>query len=316
MPPPNPNPNWRNYQKGECDKDGNVIDRIYARDGNYVIYFSGCELFYETDPELIKNLGPANSALGRINRLLSWIDDSENKKDTWGYRHKYSTLELVGDALEMSFLQQFDDGQKVLNEIEDRLKTAEENKFRTHYQFGTVAVTVLAWILYACFHLAGHEPPYLIAAALGLAGGTFSVFLKLGSLPVNLNLRPWHLFLTGTTRSIIALLAGIALLLAMRSKMFAAIAYKGDPPELLDALKVAEYFFCFLAGFSESLVPNLLRDSEKENPKSKEKPTETPPPAPAKQAAPAKQPTAEMLAPGKQAAPAKQGATPEPRQEG
>ena len=44
----------------------------------------------------------------------------------------------------------------------------------------------------------------------------------------------------------------------MRSKVFAGIAYKGDPPNPGDALKIAEMFFCFVAGFSESFVPNIL----------------------------------------------------------
>jgi hypothetical protein len=48
----------------------------------------------------------------------------------------------------------------------------------------------------------------------------------------------------------------------MRSKMFAGIAYRdGIVPCAGDPLGIAEMFFCFLAGFSESFVPNILSKS-------------------------------------------------------
>jgi hypothetical protein len=95
-----------------------------------------------------------------------------------------------------------------------------------------------------------------------MAGGLFSVCLNLGSLEVNVNQQKVFLLSAGATRSIVAFLAGIGLLLAMRSKMFAGITYKENAPPLAgEALEIAEMFFCFLAGFSESFVPNILSKS-------------------------------------------------------
>ena len=100
--------------------------------------------------------------------------------------------------------------------------------------------------------------PWILAAALAILGGLFSVCLNLGSLEVNVNQQKWFLLIAGATRSIVAFLAGIGLLLAMRSKMFAGIAYQDGKPPDGTALQIAEMFFCFLAGFSESFVPNIL----------------------------------------------------------
>src|SRR2546426_7090871 len=101
--------------------------------------------------------------------------------------------------------------------------------------------------------------PWILAAALAMAGGLFSVCLSIGSLEVNVNQQKRFLLCAGATRSIVALLAGIGLLLAMRSKMFAGITYKDSEPLLAgEALGIAEMFFCFLAGFSESFVPNIF----------------------------------------------------------
>ena len=48
----------------------------------------------------------------------------------------------------------------------------------------------------------------------------------------------------------------------MRSGMFAGIVYKGDiTPSIGSGLAIPEMFFCFLAGFSESLVPSILSKS-------------------------------------------------------
>jgi hypothetical protein len=83
------------------------------------------------------------------------------------------------------------------------------------------------------------------------------------------NQKKFFLFFAGTTRAIVALLAGVGLLLAMRSKVFAGITYKGDPPQVAEGLMAAEMFFCFLAGFSETFVPNIL--SKATETKDKEK---------------------------------------------
>lgn len=44
--------------------------KVYAVGDGYVIYFIGSELYYETAPMVGKDLGKADSALARINRLL------------------------------------------------------------------------------------------------------------------------------------------------------------------------------------------------------------------------------------------------------
>jgi hypothetical protein len=47
----------------------------------------------------------------------------------------------------------------------------------------------------------------------------------------------------------------------MRSKTFAGIIYNGEVPGHDGVLQITEMFFCFLAGFSEAFVPNILSKS-------------------------------------------------------
>src|SRR5205807_3786397 len=138
-------------------------------------------------------------------------------------------------------------------------------KRRLMYQAGTVCVTTVLFSIYLIVRdssTPGLETWAMTTVLAGI-GGVFSVFLNLGLLEVNVNQNKGFLLCAGATRSLVAVLAGVALLLAMRSDMFAGIVYKGEPPSISDSLGTAEMFFCFLAGFSESFVPNILRDSEK-----------------------------------------------------
>jgi hypothetical protein len=256
------NPDWQTYRAGEGDKAGRKIKKVHAVGDGYVIYFIGCELYYETTSALGKDLGSADAALARINRLL----DANPEEGTREYDINVSTLELAADAFEMFFCGERTEALEILNGIRDKLQAKEEGQRRLMYEGGTALITALAWILYLGFQSMGFIPaewyPWMLAAALAMAGGLFSVCLNLGSLEVNVNQQKVFLLTAGATRSIVAFLAGIGLLLAMRSKMFAGITYRNSQPPLAgEALEIAEMFFCFLAGFSESFVPNILSKS-------------------------------------------------------
>ena len=262
-------PDWRRYRAGSGDKAGRKITRIYAADQDYVIYFLECDLYYETSPEIEDDLGSADAALARINRLL----DANPPKNTREYDENCSILELAADALEMFFCGEKTEATDILNGLCDKLKAKEEGQRRLFYQLGTFAITVLVWVFYLVFLAKGginpKWEPWFLAAALAMAGGLFSVCLSIGSLEVNVNQEKLFLLFAGATRAIVALLAGAGVLLAMRSKIFAGITYSKDPPNIGEALVTAEMFFCFLAGFSETFVPNIL--SKATETKDKEK---------------------------------------------
>ena len=216
---------------------------------------------YKTTPALEKDLASADAALARINRLL----DANPTEGTREYNINVSTLELAADAFEMFFCGERTEALEILNGLRDKLQAKEEAQRRLAYQLGTVLITMLAWIIYLWSlwqsWIPGKWEPWILAAALAMAGGLFSVCATIGSLEVNVNQKHSFLFIAGITRAVVALLAGTGLLLAMRSEMFAGITYKGGPPATADPLKAAEMFFCFLAGFSESFVPNILSKS-------------------------------------------------------
>lgn len=263
-----PNSDWKTYRSGQGDRAGRKITEVYAIEDDYVIYFADhafsknrvcCELFYEVKEELDQDLGKADAALARINRLL----DDNQKKGSKEYNFNYSTLELAADALEMVFCGEKTEALEILSSLCDKLQAKEEGHRRLNYQVGTFIIAGLTWGFYLYLkNRNGFYPgwePWILAAALAMAGGLFSVCATIGSLAVNVNQQKAFLFCAGATRAVVALLAGAAMLLAMRSKMFAGIVYEANKVPLIgDPLTIVEMFFCFLAGFSESFVPNIL----------------------------------------------------------
>lgn len=246
---------WRKYEVGKGDRAGRKITKIYALDARYVIYFVGCELFYEPTTGLATDLGKADAALARISRLLDLRQEDEGRRE---YNFDLSTLELAADALEMFFCDEKTEALEILDGVRDKLLEKEVVQRRLAYQMGAVLITALAWILYLLYGKHHLWNPWMLSAALAMAGGLFSVCLNIASLEVNVNQGHPFVFAAGATRSVVAFLAGIGLLLAMRSQTFAGIIYKGEVPGHDGLLQITEMFFCFLAGFSEAFVPNIL----------------------------------------------------------
>src|SRR5262245_33378168 len=124
-PYPPSNSDWRTYLAGEADRAGRLIGKVYARGDDYILYYIGSELFYERDPTLTVDLGDADMALARINRLLPYVEATDTSSET--FKYKRSILDLAADAFEMIFCGEKDEGLTILKETRDKLQTTAEN---------------------------------------------------------------------------------------------------------------------------------------------------------------------------------------------
>ena len=258
---------WSDYEAGKPDGAGHTIHSILAKCPDYVIYF--CEesqpgrfsLYYECTDMLLESMGIPDAALAKINRLLPEKLDERTE-----------ILELVADAFEMWLCNSRVQSQAILDDIVSQLKTTREGQGRLLYQGAAMALAGFIWIFYLCLHGTQMMPTnweiWVLAAALGSAGGVLSVCINLGKISVNVNQSSKFLASAGRTRAIVAIIGGMALLLAMRAKMILDV----DPSQNtgVESLTMFEMFFCFLAGFSETFVANVLRDAEKKNPATNE----------------------------------------------
>ena len=263
---------WHKYKTNGRDRAGRIIKEIYAVEDKYVIYFVdhaysepptnlvGLELYYELEDGLVKveDLAKADAELAGINRLL----DAKQEKGNREYNFNFSILGLAAGALEMVFSHETTEALEILQGVHDKLLAKEDGQRRLMYQLGALSVASVIWFAYLYLLFKGWTLPFkweawVLAVALAGTGGLFSVCLNIESLAVNVNQGKWFLFCAGGTRAVIAFLAGAGLLLAMRAKIFGGIAYEKNPV-VCDPLTGAEMFFCFLAGFSERFVPNIL----------------------------------------------------------
>lgn len=118
------------------------------------------------------------------------------------------------------------------------------------------------------------KPPYsqlfwFQAMALGSTGGLFSVVANQARIPVDLNNSKFMHGATAASRALVGLIAGAVCLLSIKGGIFLGLVERGTTSEM------SELFFCFLSGFSETFIPNILRqheaDSEKRPPVKKQR---------------------------------------------
>jgi hypothetical protein len=260
---------WADYKPGEKDVNGNKIDSIHARCDEFVIYFckddGTSDLYFECTEELLATTESPSAQLAKINRLVT-----ENE------RKRRKTLECVADAFEMWLCGQHNESLQILKDIVAQLEMWRTTKGRMYYQFSALVAPVLLWIIYIVIVGFSYSDkglssltfifdalPWLLAAALGATGGFFSVCLNLPKITVNMNQEIKDLLSAGGTRAAIALIAAVACLLAFRGKIILGLAEPAAPLAEDIILSAPVMFFLFLAGFSETFIPNVLRDAEK-----------------------------------------------------
>lgn len=249
---------WQGYKLHGQDSSEHEIEFIHARCNEFIIYFADGDLYYECTDELLKDMSIPDTALAKINLLIP-----SNKEQ------KQEILELTADAIEMWLCDHHERAEVILNDLIKRLEVNRDGTARLFYQIGAIGGAIIVWGAAFAFsgRISSAWEPWMLAAALGAAGGVFSVCLNLDSIKVNISQSILFLTTAGGTRAMIAVLGATVLLLAMRAKIVLQLIYSTGkfPPYTLD---YGEMFFCFLAGFSETFVTNVLRDSERNAPNS------------------------------------------------
>ena len=266
---------------GHRDSSNRIISAIYSQNPRYIIYFTRPtgifrwmkedKLQLEFNDELIICVVDAEVLRAKIDALMP----------RYGHRHRVIRSQMVG-AYELAFNGRKMESNALLLEALARLVKAQTDVGQFRYFAANAFGCGMLWVAYWLFHFYLKSPPamlihwfgpfslryicepWLLAGALGSAGGLLSVAINLQKVPVNINQGLFlHLFV-GSTRSLVSFLAGIVCLVIIRAKV--ALAPAADVNGAFGAIDLQglEVFFCILAGFSETLVTNILRKSEDE----------------------------------------------------
>jgi hypothetical protein len=184
-----------------------------------------------------------------------------------------AAVELAGSLAEAF---ESEDPTKVkidsLKNTEARLLNIVKSSYRKNYVKGTLwAFLVVAAVLGLIMYYFPNEvktPPetwnhinpvevgkYAAYCLFGAMGALLSVAMGIRNIDFDVNLRGWEHFFSGLTRISIGIFAGIIIGLAVQSKFL-------NPSFNSETSAPVLYFLAFIAGFSESMVPNLLRRGE------------------------------------------------------
>jgi hypothetical protein len=272
-------------QVGKLDPNGITIDRIFKSTRRFAIYEVGGEVRYQL---------PNNSTTGRklcpriagLGGLRASIDDLRAELCLSSQEKERAAREMAW-ALALGFE---DDGttpseepKQILTRVDARLRSLVRGHYLKKYVIANLfAFVVIETILISIAVVVevfkfeqGHWPilhHYAIYGAFGALGAFLSVITGIRSIDVDINLNNWEHGFAGATRISIGVIGALVVALALDSKFIDPTLGLSPPSAEHPAAHpgagslhrhVALYLlFAFVGGFSESLVPNLLRKAE------------------------------------------------------
>jgi hypothetical protein len=163
---------------------------------------------------------------------------------------------------------------QMLQRTEGRLLSLIKSQFRKRYLLGVALAFVLVVAALIAFMAAtattaasfGHLDLVRLATfagycVFGALGALFSVAWRIERLDFRTDIGLWEYFVAGLIRVGIGVVAGIVVGLALQSQ-FIVLNFGQQSTETGDPALVVYYLIAFVAGFSESLVPNILGRGE------------------------------------------------------
>jgi hypothetical protein len=252
---------------GGTDANGNTIAKIFARGDEYVIYeveglppIESLKVKIHTKIEEndlpIMNFQKAKDAFDRVKSVMykTGADSS--------YRQR------AASAIVCAILGQADEANKQFANIERDANEDYRHKVygRLFYLLGATALTLMlsatsiaAYIFRSdqLIQANQHIAAIINAIAFATLGGLISVTYNAREVIGQRAISYWMYSIYGIERQMIAIIAGIAAYIMIKSGIFVPSFSEG---------KEGQFFLasiCFLSGFSEKLIPSYMERLEK-----------------------------------------------------
>jgi hypothetical protein len=263
------------YRIGGLDKRGRKVLDILWSAKDFVIFqhAGGISPHFSDDDELSRKqarqymqLGPA---LSRINALLPPPEEAQSSaraaSRAWSFFHTPNaflyreTARAIANALTGDHQRAID----VLSFVETRLIARRRAQGQFQYLLactGTLVAILLIALLFE-FLLPLPETPWkdlVRVATCGVAGGFLSVAIGIRKLDIDPDTRWWVNAYYGLIRLTIAIVSAVVLYFLIKAKLVLQPVFSGASEQEAFAL----YAFAAAAGFSETLIPNILKRTE------------------------------------------------------
>jgi hypothetical protein len=263
------------YEVGGLDKRGREVLDILWKTHDYVIFqhaggisphFSDDDQLYREQAQRYLQLGPD---LSRINALLPPPDKMDKivqsgwaffqTPDAFLYRE---TARAIANALTGNHKRAID----ILAFVEARLIARRRAQGQFQYLLacmGTLAAIVfiallLELMLWRSASSASPWPDLVRVATCGAAGGFLSVAIGVRKLDIDPDAQLWVYAYYGLIRLTIAIISAMVLYSLIKAGLVLQPMFAGETDRGMFAL----YAFATAAGFSETLIPNILRSAE------------------------------------------------------
>jgi hypothetical protein len=263
------------YKVGCLDKRGRRVLDIFWITKDYVIFqhAGGISPHFSDEDDLSREQARRYMRLGpdfsRINALLPPPEEADDKGHSaprgWSFFHTPNaflyreTARAIANALAGDHQRAID----VLAFVEARLIARRRAQGQFQYLLacmGTLATIVLIALAFE-FLLRLPATPWrdlVRVATCGAAGGFLSVAIGIRKLDIDPDTRWWVNAYYGLIRLTIAIVSAVVLYFLIKAKLVFQPVFSGDSPQEAFAL----YAFAAAAGFSETLIPNILRKTE------------------------------------------------------
>ncbi|HHN9233518.1 hypothetical protein [Escherichia coli] len=257
------------YIVGSTDYAGNKITRIYARGDEFVIYETHDVPIHESLRVYIQSKDENDeSIVMRFQKSKQHFDEFI----AHCYRYNCSSIyrKRAATILSSILLGINDPIKNNFQKINEDIKNDYKNMItgRNYYQLGaiffTLAMLILSMIIYISrsteFIANNYFIPVIVyAATFASMGGFISVSLKIRTLQTDKELQKKTYFLYGVERILFSVIAGIIVYFMLKGNLvFGFLNVTSD-------ISFTTYVICTLSGFSETLIPNTLRNLEQKS---------------------------------------------------
>jgi hypothetical protein len=243
------------YKVGETTNDGHVIASVAAQDDDLLVYITReGQIRYNTVSNAFPpglNTGEVASRMVVLKRCLDKCEDPLLKG-----RLNDRLAGALYDALKSSSTKDALERLRGIGNELGRLIEPKNAKLRTVGMLFVLTLLVCALLLALDGSLEdGHKySGFPRAGALGALGAFFSVLTRNSELAVESLFDTWNTFLECAAKAMTGCIAGVLALLAVKANV--VLGFVSGSEHTLLLLSV-------VAGFSERLVPDLLKSTAK-----------------------------------------------------
>jgi hypothetical protein len=257
-----------NHKIGKEDLNGYRITKIFSRSDDFVIYEIDTNIISESIRVLVYPAEQDDPNNFEENFSKIKVDFNDVKSSLYKARRDNALKHIISSAVAMGIYGQVEDSKTSLAKIKERIDVEYREHFFNKVIFLlsclliVVVLSTLSFLQYFNVFIKYYSKecllcPLVYTATFGSIGGFLSVSMKLQKMELESGVPKYMFFVYGIERSVISIFAAIILFCLIKSKLLLGYIIELDKP--IFALMT----FSVVAGFSETLIPDLLGKMEK-----------------------------------------------------